>query len=223
MSEDEGPRAKITYTVVPDAAPALGAFTCYIGIDPSLTGYGVVVLLPNGVAHAWQYSPKGKEIERLVYFEGWFKHFLDLYTHHAFSLGGVAMEGYSYGSQNSHAHALGEIGGLTKLLLARRFGVNHPALRSLILPPSTVKKFVTGKGNAPKDIMRLEVYKRWGVSFSTTDMTDAYALARAAQVIHGGAPDKRAEFLPCFAPASGPPRVRRVSRPSSVGLPPSPG
>ena len=49
-----------------------------------------------------------------------------------------------------------------------------------IISPTTLKKFVTGKGNSGKDIMLLEVYKRWNVSFSNNNLADAYGLARMA-------------------------------------------
>lgn len=214
MQNDEGERAKISYTLVPNGSPVLNNGRYYVGIDPSLTGFGTVVLLPTGRVEAWQYASRHKEVLRLVYFELWFHHLIDYYERQGFSLGGVGMEGYSYGSQNTHAHALGEIGGITKLVLAKRFGATHPALQSLSIPPSTLKKFVTGKGNAPKDMMRLEVFKRWGLSFSTTDMTDAYALARAAQVIYGAVPDKYGELLPqcAFERASSHPPVRCIRR-----------
>lgn len=57
----------------------------------------------------------------------------------------VGMEGYSFGSQHSHAHALGELGGLVKVILWRR------GRRYVLISPSQIKKFATGKGNATKE------------------------------------------------------------------------
>ena len=49
-----------------------------------------------------------------------------------------------------------------------------------IIPPNTLKKFITGKGNAKKELMLLKVYKRWGVEFNDNNMADAYSLAKKA-------------------------------------------
>lgn len=43
--------------------------------------------------------------------------------------------------------------------------------------PSTLKKFCTGKGNAPKDVMVKEVYRRWGYNTDSNDVADAVAAA----------------------------------------------
>ena len=61
--------------------------------------------------------------------------------------------------------------------------VYRASIRLLIVPPSTLKKFVTGSGVAPKNKMMLGVYKKWGVEFETDDEADAYALARAADMV----------------------------------------
>ena len=48
----------------------------------------------------------------------------------------------------------------------------------LKVPPMTLKKFAAGKGNAKKQEMLLQIYKRWGVEFTDDNAADAYALAR---------------------------------------------
>jgi crossover junction endodeoxyribonuclease RuvC len=42
----------------------------------------------------------------------------------------------------------------------------------------TLKKFAAGKGNAKKQEMLLQMYKRWGVEFNDDNAADSYALAR---------------------------------------------
>ena len=56
-------------------------------------------------------------------------------------------------------------------------GPNGPGVPVLEVPPSTLKKFVTGRGNAAKNEMLLHVYKRWGREYSDDNMADAYALS----------------------------------------------
>lgn len=83
----------------------------------------------------------------------------------------VVIEGYAFGRPNQMA-ALGELSGVVKCSL---FEMQQPYL---IVPPTRVKKFACGRGNAKKDEVRLEVYKRWGFEAPTNDEVDAYVLAR---------------------------------------------
>jgi len=46
----------------------------------------------------------------------------------------------------------------------------------LDISPSTLKKFVTGKGNAPKDMMAMHVLKKFGHEAKSDDEADAVAL-----------------------------------------------
>jgi crossover junction endodeoxyribonuclease RuvC len=48
----------------------------------------------------------------------------------------------------------------------------------------TLKKYAAGKGNAKKQEMLLQIYKRWGMEFSDDNAADAYALARLASKTH---------------------------------------
>jgi crossover junction endodeoxyribonuclease RuvC len=42
----------------------------------------------------------------------------------------------------------------------------------------TLKKYAAGKGNAKKQEMLLQIYKRWGIEFNDDNAADSYALAR---------------------------------------------
>ena len=44
------------------------------------------------------------------------------------------------------------------------------------VPVGTIKKFATGKGNAPKSAMIEAVYMKWGVVTDSDDEADAVAL-----------------------------------------------
>lgn len=96
----------------------------------------------------------------------------------------AVIEGYSMGSRVGQAFSIGEWGGVARLLL---YDKRVPFIE---VPPSTLKKWTTGKGNSPKDKMRLSVYKRWGFEADSNDVIDAYALAqfgRAYLAIRTGA------------------------------------
>ena len=84
----------------------------------------------------------------------------------------VLIEGYSFGSRNSQAHALGELGGILRLAFWQA------KLPYVEIPPSMLKKFATGKGNSDKRTVAVEVVKRWGFEAETEDEVDAFGLAR---------------------------------------------
>ena len=50
----------------------------------------------------------------------------------------------------------------------------------ILQSPSSIKKFATTKGNANKNVMLKETYKKWGVDFDNDNLCDAYGLARMA-------------------------------------------
>lgn len=76
-------------------------------------------------------------------------------------------------------------------------GMVHGAVRLYLLdnripyalvPPATLKKFATGKGNADKTAMAMAAYKRAGVEFDDDNQCDAWWLRQAG--LHAlGAPE----------------------------------
>lgn len=82
----------------------------------------------------------------------------------------VALESYAVYRHNGAE--LGELGGVVRLALWEA-GFSY-----WDVPPATLKRLVSGKGNAPKDVMLREVFRRWGFSASCSDTADAYGLAR---------------------------------------------
>lgn len=56
-----------------------------------------------------------------------------------------------------------------------------------IVPPATLKKYATGKGNADKTAMTLALYKRTGLELADDNQVDAWWL-RAAGLQHLGHP-----------------------------------
>jgi Holliday junction resolvasome RuvABC endonuclease subunit len=81
----------------------------------------------------------------------------------------VAIEGYAFGRPNQAAH-LGELGGAVRLALWAR------DIPYVDVPPSNVKKYATGRGNAPKPDIRMEVYKRFGHDIADDNQCDAFVL-----------------------------------------------
>lgn len=87
----------------------------------------------------------------------------------------VVIEGYSFASEASHAHSLGELGGVVKWNL---FGRQIP---TVIIPPANLKQFATGKGNAKKQEMFAAAIRQLGYVGSSFDEADARWLWTMAQ------------------------------------------
>lgn len=144
---------------------------CYMGIDPSLTSTGVA-LIENGQLHTGLLSPPCKGPERLSWF---YDEFMVLIRRYAPQV--VALEGYAFGAKSQH-HALGELGGVLRLALHR---VEQPFI---VVPPTTLKKFATGKGNVEKSVVSKELFKRFNVDLHRNDEVDAAGLAIIGLACH---------------------------------------
>lgn len=82
----------------------------------------------------------------------------------------IFLEGYAFGCK--HTERLCEFGGLLRWHL-----VDHdPEL--VEVAPGSLKKFVAGKGSAPKDMMLMHCLKQWGYEAQGNDDADAYGLFR---------------------------------------------
>lgn len=145
-----------------------------IGIDQSYSGFGMSVLGQDGSHLTTVTAFKGRGVARLREIQ---RHVADVMYDYDGAVTDVAMEGYAYGSQM--ANMAGELGAAVKLALFE-YDV-YP----LIVPPTTLKKYVTGKGNAGgKGQIMLNVYKKWGVEMLDDNAADAYGLARIAACLH---------------------------------------
>ena len=135
-----------------------------IGVDPS-THTGVTVFKDGVMVEGKEVNfPKVTGIDRVARFSDWMVYLLLDWSPDL-----IVFEGYGY----SNAHTLVtlvEIGTVLRLV-AKVSDVPY-----IEIPPTTLKKFATGSGNAKKELVMLEVYKRWGVSFKSNNIADAYVL-----------------------------------------------
>ena len=139
----------------------------YVGVDQSYSGFAITLLREDGTSLTTVYKAEGLGVKRLYSIQ---EHLIKTLVQQSAILD-VAMEGYAFGSQM--ANMLGELGGAVKLAL---YFLGHCPL---VVPPTSLKKYVTGKGQGiPKSQMVLHVYKQWGVEFSDDNAADSYALAR---------------------------------------------
>jgi Holliday junction resolvasome RuvABC endonuclease subunit len=93
----------------------------------------------------------------------------------------VVIEDYAFHKADAHAHALGELGGVVRLALFEA-GVPYVDVKA-----SSVKKYATGKGNAPKEGMLAAAIRRLDYQGQSFDEVDALWL-RAMALDHYGEP-----------------------------------
>ncbi|MGH7470350.1 MAG: hypothetical protein ACRENP_20600 [Longimicrobiales bacterium] len=108
----------------------------------------------------------------------------------------VVIEGYAFGQARgtSQLHSAGELGGVVRLAL---FDAGIPFVD---VPPASLKKFATGKGNAPKELILVETVKRLAYQGSDHNECDALwlrlmALRRYDPLECIGMPAKNLEAL----------------------------
>lgn len=89
----------------------------------------------------------------------------------------VLIEGYSFGSNMAYVRSGAELGGIVRYAL-RKMG--HMPIE---VPPKTLKKFLTNSGNADKNQVLKEVYKRYHVDLPDDNMADAFGLAKFGQAL----------------------------------------
>jgi Holliday junction resolvasome RuvABC endonuclease subunit len=153
-----------------------------IGIDQSLTGFAVTVLNVDRPEcyETWVYKSPYSGVKRLNDIRFWLSEKLMGLAFGGHSFHDVAMEAAILASPTSLM--LGELAGTVKLALWDLFedSPNELCRTPLQIPPMTLKKYAAGKGNAKKQEMLLQIYKRWGIEFNDDNAADSYALARLA-------------------------------------------
>ena len=142
-----------------------GSSPMYLGIDQSYTGFAMCAYYQEKY-YIEVFKSDTRGIKRLLDIEKFVNSFIE-----RGSFTDVAMEGYAMGAKGKVFH-LGELGGMTKLALAVH------DLYPMIIPPTTLKKYVTGSGTGQKNQMILHTYKKWDQTFTDDNACDAYGLAR---------------------------------------------
>lgn len=150
----------------------------FLGLDLSLTNTGWAILNNEGdeIVAGGIIKPKERRgIERLEYIEDEIK--LVLKNHNPLF---IAIEGYSFGSRLGKSNAvfgIGELGGVARLCLYKE------GRDWIDIAPTVLKKYVTGTGNAKKDIVIKEVFRKWKFDTNNNNVADAYSLSQMARTI----------------------------------------
>ena len=167
--------------------PGLRTGKIALGIDQSLTGFALTALMVDDptVYQTWVYKSDKKGVARLADIRWWLMDKFDEIAKNG-DIENIAMEGTVLASQA--ALVLGELAATVKLACWDYFDSNvnryvpypdHMRV-PLQIAPMTLKKYAAGKGNAKKQEMLMQIYKRWGIEFNDDNAADSYALARLA-------------------------------------------
>lgn len=147
-----------------------------IGCDFGLRKSGIVILDGSYEIvsqNLIQTDEHVKGAERLVLIEEGFNSILN-------DLDGqdmeVFVEGYAYGAKFQR-ESLAELGGVIR----RNLFLRKQAF--WVVPPTSVKMYVTGSGRATKNYMKKCTKEKWNESFKSDDVCDAYGLSRVGMNI----------------------------------------
>ncbi len=148
-----------------------------MGVDPSLTSTGVAYRVASGV-RAYTIQTKYKGTRRL-------RHIRDALLQHIKACNPtlVAMEGYALGfrGKSNTVFGLGELGGVLRVALAEQ------GLEVLIVPPTSLKMYITGSGRADKDEVKDKLVTTYKAPhFPTSDQYDAYGLLLMGEEVCAG-------------------------------------
>jgi len=141
--------------------------TKILSIDQSITSTGYAIIEGEKLITSGTLQPKHLKttVEKIIYITN---HLESLVNNDSISY--IAREGFSFGSKN-RAFVLGGLGYAIDCLFHKEY-----KNRYYIIPPSIVKKFITGSGNAKKDQMMLQTYKKYQMEFKNNDECDAFSI-----------------------------------------------
>lgn len=94
----------------------------------------------------------------------------------------VVLEDYSFNSRSGQCFSIGELGGVIKTMLYESlFGFDI-----LLIPPTCLKKFVTGSGKSNKEIMMVKTLSKYGLEFTDNNLCDAFGLVMIGKAVIEG-------------------------------------
>lgn len=140
-----------------------------VGCDFGLVKSGIVLINEEFEIESQNLiRVKSRGAQRLCEIEKTFDHILKPYLPCEVE---VFLEGYAYGAKYQR-ESLAELGGVIRRYL-------HLAkLDFWVIPPTTLKYFVTGTGKASKNYMKKRTKEQWDKIFKTDDVCDGYGLSR---------------------------------------------
>lgn len=149
-----------------------------MGLDPSLTSTGIV-LLNDGQIEIARTTKNQPDIGTVARVLAIVKEIEKIINHPNIPPDLVVIEGFSFGSTGRSLFDTAYLGWrIRESLESFRERDNIPWIE---VSPAQLKQFATGKGNAPKEVVLQQVYKRWGVELRDNNQADAFTLAKIGE------------------------------------------
>jgi len=188
----------------------------YLGVDQSLQRPGLALVDSAGtVVHTatTRVGEKLRGAKRLEALVRFLHSEIDEWPKARWQL--TAMEGPSLNSTHREFD-LGEASGVIRLALYRILVVEP-----LIVAPSQLKLFATGRGGADKTEVMNAVNQQWGVALTDDNEADAVVLAQIARAVHQRtrcATRKQAEVVAALSASDAKPKASRPRRKSTINI-----
>lgn len=155
----------------------------FIGLDLSITHSGYCVLDYDGVLIG-----SGVVQSKVTEFDNTIQRYRVTGNRLFQALGDVRgmdcrfmIEDYAYAADTNNITSLAEFTGILVYRLVREKGVPFRHIRKCT--PQQLKMFATGLGNAKKDMVMKEVFKKWGFEGQDDNEVDAFVLAQICRRI----------------------------------------
>lgn len=87
-----------------------------------------------------------------------------------YNIGKVFIEGQSFGSRGQATLSIAQLHGVMMYFLIKK------KVPFVLIPPSQVKKYITGRGNCKKSLILKCLYKYYGIDIDQEDMADSFAI-----------------------------------------------
>lgn len=139
-----------------------------LGIDPSLTGTAWCYMLEDREPIFTDLPNKLRGVPRLKWIVQQLHQTIKTYKPTK-----ICYEGYSYRSYSS-SYDLAELGGLLRVMYHEYAELTGAEI--IEYSPTELKKYITGKGNSKKEMMMLQLFKRFGIEAKNNNQADAVGL-----------------------------------------------
>lgn len=152
----------------------------HIGIDLASAHIGLAVLTDKGdLDHMSRKStsPAGK-LSKWDRYASVVNHAMVEVLKRRGDITNIVIEGYGGSHKNSLIPGV-ECGTVLRMALITAGLLN----KVIEVPPTSLKKFVTGSGNAGKEIVIAYIYKNYGIMIPDNDQADAYGLAQLGRKV----------------------------------------
>lgn len=147
-----------------------------LGLDLSLTGTGWCRHLELGYSTGLIETDKMEGLDRMDYILNQIVNQVGTENRKELL---VVLEDFSFASKGASLFQIAGLGYIVRHWLWKN------SVAFCLVPPTLLKKYVTGAGNSDKSVMLKELYKRWHVDFNDDNIGDAYGLSRIGRALIG--------------------------------------